>query len=485
MVFQLSDALNEDKVFLVKRSELEGRLDCEYYNPSHYRDLALLGKSPYSTSKLKDVCVRIVDGPFGSAIKASDYVEDGVPFIRVADVTHGEGTIKNDNLIYISHEAHKEISRSKVIPGDVVIAKTGATMGAASVVPDDIPEANIRGDLAALTLAKDRCSSEYAITFINTPIGQRLFWRLDSGGTRGRVVIGNLKKYPIVTPPHDVQKRIVAKINAAYATKKQKEVQALQLFDSIDTFLLNELGIELPPEEENSISQRMFVRKLSEVSSGRFDPSYFEKRFTHLIHTIQQSSYKFVPLGIACSLLCSGKTPARDEYSEESTPYPIIKVASYQGDMIDLNKTDFAISKQPYSVEKGDIFVLSAAHQPDYVGRFVKQLDDTPEIPTSFVGELICLRANGSIINPYYLFGLFASNTFQTLMNREKRGQTSHIYSNDIKHILIPLPPLEKQNEIAAHIQTIRDQAKQLRAEAATGFEQAKREVEAMIIGQD
>ena len=53
---------------------------------------------------------------------------DGIPFIRVADVTHGEGTIKSGNLIYISHEAHKEISRSKVVPGDVVIAKTGATI---------------------------------------------------------------------------------------------------------------------------------------------------------------------------------------------------------------------------------------------------------------------------------------------------------------------------------------------------------------------
>jgi len=175
MAFQLSEMLNKDKVFLVKRSELEERLDCEYYNPSHYRDLALLGHSPYSSSKLKDVCVRIVDGPFGSAIKADDYVEDGIPFIRVADVTHGEGTIKKDNLIYISHKAHNEISRSKVVPGDVVIAKTGATMGAASVVPDYIPEANIRGDLAALTLLKDYCSAEYAITYINTHLGQRFF----------------------------------------------------------------------------------------------------------------------------------------------------------------------------------------------------------------------------------------------------------------------------------------------------------------------
>lgn len=55
---------------------------------------------------------------------------------------------------------------------------------------------------------------------------------------------------------------------------------------------------------------------------------------------------------------------------------------------------------------------------------------------------------------------------------------------DSIRKVLVPLPPLEKQNEIAAHIQTIRDRAKQLRAEATAVLEQAKQEVEEMIIGR-
>ncbi len=47
----------------------------------------------------------------------------------------------------------------------------------------------------------------------------------------------------------------------------------------------------------------------------------------------------------------------------------------------------------------------------------------------------------------------------------------------------IIFPPLEKQNQIADHIQTIRNQAKQLYAEAAAGLEKAKQGVEAMILG--
>ena len=97
MGFQLSDTVDSDKVFLVKRSALEERLDVEYYKPSHYKDLQTLQGAKYQLLTLKDVCTRIVDGPFGSAIKAGDYVKDGIPFIRVADVTHGEGTIKTNS----------------------------------------------------------------------------------------------------------------------------------------------------------------------------------------------------------------------------------------------------------------------------------------------------------------------------------------------------------------------------------------------------
>jgi restriction endonuclease S subunit len=87
-------------------------------------------------------------------------------------------------------------------------------------------------------------------------------------------------------------------------------------------------------------------------------------------------------------------------------------------------------------------------------------------------------------VNSDYLFALFSSPTFKTLMNCEKHGQTSHIYSNDIKHILIPLPPPENQTEIANHISTLRAQAKALQQQAAAELEQAKQQVERMILGE-
>jgi restriction endonuclease S subunit len=128
--------------------------------------------------------------------------------------------------------------------------------------------------------------------------------------------------------------------------------------------------------------------------------------------------------------------------------------------------------------------VLSAAHQPSYVGRFVKQLDEEPDQPTSFVGELICLRPNPSILIPYYLFALLSSSVFQSLLNREKRGQTSHIYPYDIRQIMIPRPKFEVQQRIAEGVRQIRSKAKDLRQQGEAELYEAKRSIENIILGQ-
>lgn len=82
-----------------------------------------------------------------------------------------------------------------------------------------------------------------------------------------------------------------------------------------------------------------------------------------------------------------------------------------------------------------------------------------------------------------YLYSLLSTGIYKTLLNREKRGQTSHLYAQDVKQVLIPIPPFDKQNIIAGHIEEIRLKAKALQAEGKAILEEAKRKVENMIIG--
>jgi restriction endonuclease S subunit len=149
-----------------------------------------------------------------------------------------------------------------------------------------------------------------------------------------------------------------------------------------------------------------------------------------------------------------------------------------------LNKTDFVKAKySDIEVQLNDIFILAAAHQAEYVGKKVYILEDIPSKPTSYVAELLGIRTNPSIYNSHFLFALLKSDLFLKLLNREKRGQTSHLHPSDVKQIPIPLPSLSIQKEIADHITNIRQQAKTLQNEAKAAIEEAKRVVKTMILG--
>ena len=76
------------------------------------------------------------------------------------------------------------------------------------------------------------------------------------------------------------------------------------------------------------------------------------------------------------------------------------------------------------------------------------------------------------------------SNQQQYIYNLQQGSGQPHVYPADLEKIKIPLPPLEKQTEIANHITEIRNQAKLLQQEAKAGLKQAKKEVEAIILGE-
>ena len=226
---------------------------------------------------------------------------------------------------------------------------------------------------------------------------------------------------------------------------------------------------------------RLFLTGYREIGGGRFDPEYQSVYYKQLIKAVLNSNYSLLNLEDVTIIIASGKTPARTEYSDETTSYPIIKVGSYTDDCIDLEKCSYTLKEQSLEINKGDIFILSAAHQAEYVGKHIKYLNVNPKTKISYVGELICIRANANY-NSLFLFSLLQTKIYKELINREKTGQTSHIYGKDLKFLKMPNIPIEKQNEIALHISEIRKKAKELQFEATKILEDAKKKIEQMIL---
>ena len=466
--------MNPNKVFLVQKGEIEGRVDPNFVSISKI----LEGKLQHSSFRIMNFgkCISYIQ--YGIS-KLANTEQKGIPIIRMNNLKGDEwdfSDIKHIELL------ETEAEKYKILNGDLLFNRTNSKelVGKCGVFryPGNWVFASY---LIRVRVNESLILPNFASFFLSSTIGRLQIDCLS------RQIIGmtninaeEIKLIKIPVPPLEIQAQIVAKFEAAYAQKRAKEAEAKKLLAGIDEYLLNALGIRLPEPTEK---KKFFYMRANQISGGRFDPDYFDVTFSRLRGAIHSGNYPIETLSKICEFISNGKTPAKNEYSDEVTPYPIIKVASYSGDTIDLDKVDYANNPRTCFVKEGDIFVLAAAHQPNYVGRFVKQLNENPTINTSFVGELICLRAQQLSVKSGYLFALLSTKIIKTLLNCEKRGQTSHIYPGDIRKILIPLPPLAVQTEIAEYIRMIRAQAKQLEQEAKEIIERAKQEVEAMILG--
>lgn len=58
----------------------------------------------------------------------------------------------------------------------------------------------------------------------------------------------------------------------------------------------------------------------------------------------------------------------------------------------------------------------------------------------------------------------------------------ANINSEEFKNLVIPAPPLKKQNEIIDHIHQLRKQAKQLKKEAKQEIENDRQKVEEILL---
>lgn len=105
---------------------------------------------------------QIGDGDHGS-IKPEMYLFDsGIPYIRVQNLTWN-GKLDFNGMVYISDEVQEKNLKSKLIPNDILIAKTGATIGKLAIIPDEIEQANTTSSVGKITVNQSRFNSKYVL----------------------------------------------------------------------------------------------------------------------------------------------------------------------------------------------------------------------------------------------------------------------------------------------------------------------------------
>lgn len=471
MSFKLNKAVNPDRVFITRRSEMASRLDPFFYIPSVValeKRVAAAGAKP-----LRTFVRSIAGGATPAKTDAAQYYTDekqGVPFVRVQNL-NTTSDLSLDDCIFITRKTHNEmLARSQVVGGDLLIKITGVgRMAVASVAPDGF-DGNINQHIVVCKTG-DHKASEALAAYLNLDFVERLAFRRATGGTRPALDYPALLSIPVI-----LDQRVPELSRMATSEYLRMEAQARQLLASIDDLLLSELGIKLPPEPPATLKNRVFTRPFSELTGRRFDPSSHSRNLD-----LTGGKFPAFPVTKVARL-----NPRTDFSHLETAPISFVPMEAVSDDLgeADCSATRPADAAKSYTpFQEGD--VISAKITPCME-------NGKAAVLRGLVGgygygstEYHVFRPDPTRLNAEYLHALLRLQTLRSHARLFFTGSAGHqrVSEEFFYRLQIPVPPLKTQERIVEKIAARRDEAKRLRAAAAAQLATAKLEIEAMILG--
>ena len=167
----------------------------------------------------------IGDGDHG-AISTKCYQNFGIPYIRVGDMV--DGKISLEKMVYIPEEVHSKNIHQELVPGDIIIAKTGATIGKVAIIPKSIPRANTTASVGKISIDYSKVDVRYFFHYLQTHAFTSQMWRVSHKSAQPGFNVKHLKNFTIPLPPLNEQKRIATILDKAEEIKKT----SIQIQDS-------------------------------------------------------------------------------------------------------------------------------------------------------------------------------------------------------------------------------------------------------------
>ncbi|HDY8043666.1 TPA: restriction endonuclease subunit S [Vibrio vulnificus] len=221
----LLERIAAEKAQLVKDKEIPKTKPLPAISPDDIPDDPPTG---WSMVRLGEIVTKMGSGstPRGGQ-KA--YVDDGVIFLRSQNVWN-EG-VRLDDVAYISDEVHQKMSNTKVLPGDVLLNITGASLGRTTIFPSDFVEANVNQHVTIIRLIELEMN-KFVHLGLMSPMVQKLVWGRQVGMAIEGLSKKVLEQFEFPIPPINEQHRIVAKVDELMALCDQLEQQTEASLDA-------------------------------------------------------------------------------------------------------------------------------------------------------------------------------------------------------------------------------------------------------------
>lgn len=365
--------------------------------------------------KLKELSLTFIDGNW---IESKDQSTEGIRLIQTGNIGDGFFKDRGEKARFISDETFKELKCIEVIAGDCLISRLPTPVGRSCIIPPMSNRAITAVDCTIVRFKQDEIIPAFFIYYSQS---NEYNFAIDSettGTTRKRISRSKLGEIPIPLPPLEEQQRIVAWLDEAFA--------------AIDRAVAN--------TQQNLLNAR----------------AMFESHL-HAIFAHPAPGWKTLPLGDVCSIV-NGGTPdtSKKEYWGKDifwiTPKDMGKLQTEYVDNTERKISQKGLLNSSAKILPKNAIILSSRAPIGYVA--ITNVEITTNqgckglIPSDEVDPKLLyffLKKSGKLLND-----LGHGTTFKELSSKK------------LAEVLIPLPPLEEQQQIVQKLTKLSEEMRNL-----------------------
>jgi len=446
---------------LYKELEYENRIDAELYEKQQIRFERKIRNLDHTTLEKETSLIR--KGIFD--IKSDVYSTIGVPFVRISNLKNC--SIDTSDIIYIPENENLNYIETFLSKGDIIISKTANA--AASIV--DIDNCNTSQDTVAIKLkSTSKLNSYYTVIFLNSKFGLKQMQRWFTGNIQMHLNLTVCKEkllIPVFTTKFQLR------INKLFELSLEKKKFASRKYLQAETILLESLGLKDFSPSSEPVNIKSF--KESFGASGRLDAEYYQMKYEQMMTHIQKQDHSLLKDLV---MIQKSIEPGSDVYSEDGMPF--LRVADYN--KFGLNEPEKKLSID-YCFQNSNLInglkpkkgTILFSKDGSVGNAYLLQKDE--ELVTSGAILHLHLKRTNDIV-PEYLTLVLNSQVVKMQSERDAGGSIIlHWRISEIENVLIPIIPLDIQQEIAGLV----NESFHLKSKSEQLLETAKRAVEMAI----
>jgi len=397
--------------------------------------------------------------------------ETGYLYLRLSDINDYEH-INYQHLKYISEELYKRLSRYEVKNNELVISIAGTVGRVFSVsnIPKD-KRVILTENCAKIKVSRDDILLEYLKVILQLDFIQNQINKNRIKTTIPKLGLDKIGKIQIPHPPVEKQQEIIDIYNAAIKEKQEKEQESKTLLESIDAYLLYTLCVN--PNQETS-NEKMFKRSIADIIGSRLDVSFYKQHFE-----LSSDKYPNKKFGTLVEIDPTIKITDKDL---DISFVPMECVDEEYGEIKKQRTVKSSQTKGFTKFAEGDL--LWAKITPCMQNGKSAMARDLKNGLGCGSTEFYVMRSKTDDLLIGYVYLILRHKEVLKAAQGSYGGtagqqRVSKLY---LKSITIPLPPIEVQQEIINEISYRKQKAKQLQSEGARLLEEAKQQIEQMIL---